>query len=66
MKSTGREDGLIIYRGVILKVELESERLHSVPIEGLRRKCTESRILFQRKKASDMMFGLEPSGLMEA
>ena len=33
----------------MLKVELESsERLHSVLMEGLRRKCMESRSLFQR------------------
>ena len=35
--------------GVMLKVELESDgRLHSVLMEGLRRKCMESRSLFQR------------------
>ena len=50
MKSTRREDGLIIYHGVMLKVELESdERLHPVLIEGLRRKCIESRSLFSGK-----------------
>ena len=33
----------------MLKVELESDgRLHSVLMEGLRRKCMESRSLFQR------------------
>ena len=54
LKSTGREGGLIIYHGVMLKVELESsERLHSVLMEGLRRKLTESRSLFSWKKASD-------------
>ena len=42
--------GLIIYHGVMLKVELESGGLHSVLIEGLRRKCTESRSLFSGKK----------------
>ena len=58
LKSTRREGGLIIYHGVMLKVEL---------IEGLWRKCTEGRSLFSgREKASDMQFGLEPSGLMEA
>ena len=37
--------------GVMLKVELESDgRLHSVLMEGLRRKCMESRSLFQREK----------------
>ena len=44
-----RRGGLIIYHGVMLKVELESDgRLHSVLMEGLRRKCMESRSLFQR------------------
>ena len=34
--------------GVMLKVELESDgRLHSVLMEGLRRKCMVSRSLFQ-------------------
>ena len=33
----------------MLKVELESDgQLHSVLMEGLRRKCMESRSLFQR------------------
>ena len=41
--------GLIIYHGVMLKVELESRRLHSVLIGGLRRKSTESRSLFSGK-----------------
>ena len=49
----GARGGLIIYHGVMLKVELESGRLHSVLIEGLRRKSTESRSLFRGKKASD-------------
>ena len=67
LKLTGRRGGLIIYHGVMLKVELESDgRLHSVLIEGLRRKTSESRSLFNRKKVSDTQFGLEPSGLMEA
>ena len=62
-----RKGGLIIYHGVMLKVELESGGLHSVLIEGLRRKCTESRSLFSKgKKASNMQSGLEPSGLMKA
>ena len=65
-KSMRREGGLIIYHGAMLKVELESGRLHSVLIEGLRCKSTESRSLFSWKKASDTQFGLEPSGLMEA
>ena len=35
--------------GVMLKVELEfGRRLHSEMMEGLRRKCMESRGLFQR------------------
>jgi hypothetical protein len=42
--------GLIIYHGVMLKVELESGGLHSVLIKGLRRKSTESRSLFSGKK----------------
>ena len=50
LKSTGREGGLIIYHGVMLKVELESGRLHLVLIEGLRCKSTESRSLFGGKK----------------
>ena len=66
LKSTGRVDGLIIYHGVMLKVELESGGLHSVLIEGLRRKCTESRSLFGRGKARDRQFELQPSGLMKA
>ena len=49
LKLTGREGGLIIYHGVMLKVELESRRLHSVLIGGLRRKSTESRSLFGGK-----------------
>ena len=50
--------------GVMLKVELESDgRLHSVLMEGLRRKLTESRSLFQ---ARDTWIGLGASGLMEA
>ena len=49
LKSRGREGGLIIYHGVMLKVELESGGLHSVLIEGLRRKSTESRSLFSGK-----------------
>ena len=45
-----RRGGLIIYHGVMLKVELESDgRLHSVLIEGLRRKTSESRSLFSGK-----------------
>lgn len=49
LKSTGREGGLIIYHGVMLKVELESgKRLHSVLVEGLRCKISENRSLFQR------------------
>ena len=49
LKSTGREGGLIVYHEVMLKVELGSYgRLHSVLMEGLRRKCMESRSLFQR------------------
>ena len=52
----------------MLKVELESYgRFHSVLIEGLRCKDPENRSLFSGwEKASDMQFGLEPSGLMEA
>ena len=50
LKSTGCKGGLIIYHGVMLKVKLESEGLHSVLIEGLRRKLTESRSLFSGKK----------------
>ena len=46
----GREGGLIIYHGVMLKVELESGGLHLVLIEGLRRKSLESRSLLQREK----------------
>ena len=65
MKSTGREGGLIIYHGVMLKVELESDgRLHSVLIEGLRRKTSESRSLFQGI-TRDTWIGLGTSGLME-
>ena len=45
-----RGGGLIIYHGVMLKVELQSGGLHSVLIEGLRRKSSESRSLFQREK----------------
>ena len=61
-----RSGVLILYHEVMLKVELKSGRLHSVPIEGLRRKSTESRSLFSGEKVSDMQFRLEPSGLMEA
>ena len=44
-----REGGTYNHHGVMLKVELESDgRLHSVLMEGLRRKCMESRSLFQR------------------
>ncbi len=51
LKSMRRRGGLIIYHGVMLKVELESDgRLHSVLIEGLWRKTSESRSLFSRKK----------------
>ena len=53
LKSMGREGGLIIYHGVMLKVELKFGRLHLVLIEGLRRKCTESRSLFSGEKVSD-------------
>ena len=49
LKSTRRGGGLIIYHGVMLKVELESGRFHSVLIEGLRRKSSESRSLFSGK-----------------
>ena len=42
LKSMRRGGGLIIYHGVMLKVELESGGLHSVLIEGLRRKTSES------------------------
>ena len=44
-----REGGTYNHHGVMLKVKLESDgRLHSVLMEGLRRKLTESRSLFQR------------------
>ena len=47
--STEREGGLIIYHGVMLKVELESDgRLHSELMEGLWRKNSESRSLFRQ------------------
>ena len=46
LKSMGREDGLIIYHEVMLKVQLESGRFHSVLIEGLRRNSSESQSLF--------------------
>ena len=50
LKSMGRGGGLIIYHGVMLKVELESKgRLHTELMEGLRHKSTESRSLFQRE-----------------
>ena len=51
--------------GVLLKVELRSgERLHSVLMEGLRRKNSESRSLFQRE-ARDIWVGLGTNSLME-
>ena len=51
--------------GVMLKVELESDgRLHSVLMEGLRRKCMENRSLFQRE-ARDIWVGLGTNSLME-
>ena len=46
-----RVGGLIIYHGVMLKVELESGGLHSVLIEGLRRKSTESKPIQQAGKS---------------
>ena len=49
LKSTGRGGSIAQLHGVMLKVELESDgRLHSVLMEGLRRKNSESRSLFQR------------------
>ena len=41
--------GLIIYQRVMLNVELESAEDSTRLIEGLRRKSTESRSLFQRE-----------------
>ena len=52
LKSTGRVGGLVIYDGVILKVELESGGLHSVLIERLRRKCTESKPIQREKRGT--------------
>ena len=50
LKSTERGGSIVQVHGVMLKVELESYgRLHSVLMEGLRRKSTESRSLFQRE-----------------
>ena len=45
----GARGSIAQLHGVMLKVELESNgRLHSLLMEGLRRKLTESRSLFQR------------------
>ena len=49
LKLMRRRGGLIIYHGVMVKVELKFVRLHSVLIQGLRRKSTESRSLFSGK-----------------
>ena len=46
----GARDGTYNHHGVMLKVELESGRLHSVLIEGLQCKSIESRSLFSGKK----------------
>ena len=49
LKSTRRGGSKAQLHGVMLKVELEFDgRLHSMLMEGLRRKCMESRSLFQR------------------
>ena len=48
LKSTGRGGGTYNHHGVMLKVELESGgRLHSVLMEGLRRKNLERRSRFK-------------------
>ena len=47
----GCRSGTYNHHGVMLKVELESGGLHSVLIEGLRRKSTESRSLFSKGKS---------------
>ena len=45
----GARGGKAQLHDVMLKVELESDgRLHSVLMKGLRRKCMESRSLFQQ------------------
>ena len=50
MKSIGRMGSMAQLHGVMLKVELESDgRLHSVLMEGLRRKDPENCSLFQRE-----------------
>ena len=53
LKSTDRGGSIAQLHGVMLKVELESGRLHLVLIEGLRHNLTESQSLFSGKKVSD-------------
>ena len=49
-------DGTYNHHGVMLKVELESGRLHSVLIERLRRKRSESRSLFSEKSEGHVIW----------
>ena len=61
----GARGGLIIYHGVMLKVELESEEDSTRLMEGLRRKLAESRSLVSGK-ARSTWFGLVHSGSRDA